>query len=36
MGLRPGFDPARLQDLADEIELEAFASTASRLRKSAL
>ena len=33
MGLRLGLDPARLQDLADEIELEAFAATASRLRK---
>jgi hypothetical protein len=36
MGLRPGFDPARLQDLADEIELEAFATTTSRLCKDAL
>jgi hypothetical protein len=33
MGLRRGLDPARLQDLADEIELEAFATTTSRLRK---
>lgn len=34
MGLRAGLDPARLHDLADELELEAFASTTRRLRRS--
>ena len=35
MGLRAGLDPARLHDLADEIELEAFAVTTRRLRRTA-
>ncbi|RXK55701.1 antitoxin [Oleiharenicola lentus] len=34
MGLRAGLDPARLHDLADEMELEAFAATTRRLRRS--
>ena len=34
-GLRAGLDPARLHDLADEIELEAFAVTTRRLRRTA-
>ncbi len=33
MGLRAGLDPARLHDLADELELEAFATTTRRLRR---
>ncbi len=33
MGLRAGLDPARLHDLADELELEAFAITTRRLRR---
>lgn len=33
MGLRAGLDPARLHDLGDEIEVEAFASTTRRLRR---
>lgn len=33
MGLRAGLDPARLHDLADELELEAFALTTRRLRR---
>lgn len=33
MGLRVGLDPARLHDLADELELEAFAVTTARLRR---
>jgi len=36
MGLRLGLDPNRLQDLADEPDLEAFAATTSRLRKANL
>lgn len=34
MGLRAGLDPARLHDLADEMELEAFAATTRRLCRS--
>ena len=33
MGLRAGLDPARLHDLADEFELEAFLTTTRRLRR---
>lgn len=33
MGLRPGIDPARLTELADEIEIDAFLATAKRLRE---
>jgi hypothetical protein len=33
MGLRAGLDPARLHDLADEMELEAFATTTRRLAR---
>jgi hypothetical protein len=33
MGLRTGVDPARLHDLADDLEAEAFAVTARKLRK---
>lgn len=33
MGLRAGLDPARLHDLADEMELEAFATTSRRLAR---
>ena len=33
MGLRAGLDPARLHELADEAELEAFAATTRRLRR---
>ncbi len=32
MGLRPGIDPARLGELADEMETDAFLATAKRLR----
>ncbi len=35
MGLRAGLDPARLHELADEAELEAFAATTRRLRRAA-
>jgi hypothetical protein len=34
MGLRAGLDPARLHDVADEMELEAFAATTRRLARS--
>jgi hypothetical protein len=33
MGLRPGLDPAKLHDLADEMELEAFAGITRRLQR---
>jgi hypothetical protein len=33
MGLRAGLDPARLHDLADDLEAEAFAATTRKLRK---
>lgn len=33
MGLRPGLDPSRLHDLADELEAEAFAVTTRKLRR---
>ena len=33
MGLRAGLDPARLHDLTDELELEAFTNTTRRLRR---
>ena len=33
MGLRTGLDPARLHDLADDLEAEAFAATTRKLRK---
>jgi hypothetical protein len=33
MGLRAGLDPARLHDLADDLELAAFAATTRRLRR---
>lgn len=33
MGLRPGLDPARLGELADEMETEAFLATTKRLRE---
>lgn len=33
MGLRAGLDPARLQELADEVEVEAFTATTRRLRR---
>ncbi len=32
MGLRAGIDPARLHDLADDQEAEAFAATTRKLR----
>ncbi len=33
MGLRPGLDPARLHDLADDLEAEAFVETTRKLHK---
>lgn len=33
MGLRPGIDPARLGELADNLEIEAFLASTRRLRK---
>jgi hypothetical protein len=33
MGLRPGLDPARLHDLADDLELEAFAASTRKLQR---
>ena len=33
LGLRPGLDPARLHEVADELEAEAFAETTRRLRR---
>jgi hypothetical protein len=33
LGLRAGVDPARLHDLADDLDAEAFAATTRRLRK---
>jgi hypothetical protein len=35
LGLRPGIDPARLTELADEMETEAFLAVTQRLRKKA-
>jgi len=32
MGLRPGIDPVRLSELADEMEIDAFLATTKRLR----
>jgi hypothetical protein len=32
MGLRPGIDPARLGELSDEMETDAFLATTKRLR----
>ena len=32
MGLRAGLDPARLHDLAGDLDAEAFVATAARLR----
>ena len=32
MGLRPGIDPARLGELVDEMEIDAFLATTKRLR----
>lgn len=33
MGLRPGIDPARLHEVANDIEAEAFANTTRKLRE---
>jgi hypothetical protein len=33
MGLRPGLDPTRLSELADELETDAFLALTKRLRK---
>lgn len=33
MGLRVGVDPARLHDLADDLEVEALAATTRKLRQ---
>jgi hypothetical protein len=33
MGLRPGIDPARLSDIADEMEADAFVALTRRLEK---
>ena len=33
MGLRPGLDPTRLSELADEMEIDAFLETTKRLRE---
>ena len=33
MGVRPGIDPARLGEVADELEVEAFLKTTERLRE---
>jgi hypothetical protein len=33
MGLRPGIDPARLSEWADDLEADAFLATAKRLRE---
>jgi hypothetical protein len=35
MGLRAGLDPARLTEVADDLELEAFLETTRRLERSA-
>jgi hypothetical protein len=35
MGLRPGIDPTRLAELADEMETDAFLATTKRLREKA-
>lgn len=32
LGLRPGIDPAQLDDLADELEVEAFRRTTRELK----
>ena len=33
LGLRPGIDPSRLSELADEMEIDAFLDTTKRLRE---
>lgn len=33
MGLRPGLDPARLHEVANDLEAEAFATTTRKLRE---
>jgi hypothetical protein len=33
LGLRPGIDPARLSELADELEVDAFLEKAKRLQE---
>jgi hypothetical protein len=33
LGLRPGLDPRRLNQIADELEIEAFLSSAKQLKK---
>lgn len=33
MGLRPGIDPTRLSEMADEMEIDAFLATTKRLRE---
>lgn len=33
MGLRPGINPARLAELADEMEIEAFLAVSKRARE---
>jgi hypothetical protein len=33
MGLRTGLDPARLHDVADDLEVEAFANVTRKLRR---
>ncbi|GAB5560637.1 MAG: antitoxin [Synoicihabitans sp.] len=33
MGLRPGLDPARLHEVANDLEAEAFAITTRKLRE---
>jgi len=35
MGLRAGIDPARLQELGDELDVQAFLELSSRLRPAA-
>jgi hypothetical protein len=32
MGIRPGIDPARLTELADDLEIEGFLKTTERLQ----
>ena len=34
MGLRAGLDPAKLHDLAGDLDAETFVATTGRLRKS--
>jgi len=33
LGLRPGMDPTRLSELADEMEIDAFLTTTRQLRE---